>query len=116
MVVKAATTELLNKLRDTIDSEVTQIAVGTGTTDPTKNDTSLQTLVLKKAVSGSTTTSQEVEHEMRLGTSEANGNDLAEAGDLDAADNLEARWTHSPISKTNSIEVIYRTKKTTQNP
>jgi len=115
MVSTATTTELQNKLRDDIDSEVTQVAVGTGMTDPTKNDTSLEIQVAKKAVGSSVTGAGEVTHITTLLASEANGNDLTEAGDLDVSDNLEARYVHAAISKTSDITVEYRLKKTVQN-
>lgn len=116
MVTSASTSELLNTLRDSIGSEVTDIAVGTGTGNPTKNDTSLESEVISKAVSDTVKTDQEVTHVMRLLSGEANGNDITEAGDKDSAGNLDARWVFSAISKTSDIEVEIRTTKRVSNP
>lgn len=115
MVTKAATTEMLNALRDEIDNQVSEIAVGTDGSDPTTNDTSLGTEVLSKAVSKTEKRDGEITHIVRILASEANGNDLAEAGDKDGSGNLEDRFAYAPLSKTNDIEVEIRTIKTVRN-
>lgn len=116
MATSAATTELLNKLRDTVDGEVTAIAVGTDDTAPTKNDTDLGNEVLKKTLKDTIISGQSVTHVIRILASEANGNDLAEAEDVDSSDNSEVRYTFSDLPKTSDIEVEIRTKKTLKNP
>lgn len=106
----------LNAARDFLQSEVAELAVGTGTTDPTKTDTSLENEVTRKSVTGSDAGTGEVEFVARLSSSEANGEDLAELGAVDGDGDLQARLTYSSIAKTSDFEVEYRLTEKAVNP
>jgi hypothetical protein len=116
MVTSATTTEMLNLLRDTIDGELSEIAVGTGSSDPSKSDTSLENEVFREAIEETKITPQEVMHTIRILASEANGYDLSEAGDYDGVGGMEARYAFADLSKTSDIEVEIRTTKRVRNP
>lgn len=105
----------LNSLREAIISEISEVAVGTGKTEATKADTSLEAEVLSKPASNSEGGDGEAKIRMTLGTAEANGSALAEVGTKDASGNLEDRIVHSEINKTSDIEVEYRIKETAYN-
>ena len=85
------------------------IAVGTGTTSPTVNDTALQNEVFRKPATRSQAANQ-VQYYVRIDTGEANDYDLAELGVFENADPnapgsgvLLNRVTFTPITKTPDI-------------
>jgi len=106
----------LNALRDFVQSDVAELAVGTGTTDATKTDTALENEVLRESVSGSDGDTGEVLFAARLSSSEANGAELAEIGTFDGDGALQARLTHSSVAKTSDFEIEYRLTETAVNP
>lgn len=92
--------------------------VGTGTTDPTTSDTDLQTPVTidtgttKAFVTGYPIldeTNLQATVRCFLTTTNANGNSLTEFGlfNTDGTPLMFSRATHTPISKTTSIQVSY---------
>ncbi|MFC7140923.1 hypothetical protein ACFQMA_13950 [Halosimplex aquaticum] len=106
----------LNATRDFLQSEVTELAVGTGTTDPTKTDTALENEVIRKPVDGDDAGTGEVTFATRLTSSEANGADLAELGAVDGDGDLQARLTYSSIVKTSDFEIEFRLTERAMNP
>lgn len=102
-------------IRDFIQSEVAEMGVGTGTDEPTKTDSTLQSEVTRKAVSKADGGTGEEVFTIRLSTSDANGNDLTEVGTFDTDGDLQARLTHSEIRKTDDFEVEYRLSETVVN-
>jgi hypothetical protein len=105
-------------VRDFLTSEIAELAVGTGTTDPKSNDTSLESEVISKAASAQNGGDGEVTHSMRLATTEANGTgsqDLTELGSKDGAGDLEDRITFAPVTKTNDYEIEFRLTQTVVN-
>lgn len=105
----------LDALRDSVSSDVAELAVGTGTTEPTKTQTSLGSEVLRESISGADGGTGEVTFVVRLSTSEAN-EDLAELGTFDGNGDLQARLTHSSIAKTSDFEIEYRLTEKAVNP
>jgi len=106
----------LNAIRDFIQSEVAEVAVGTGTTEPKATDESLENEVTRKSATASAGATGEVTHTIRLSTSEANDVDLSEVGTIAGDGDLTARETHSALSKDSTIEVEYRFTHTVRNP
>ncbi|WP_135851306.1 hypothetical protein [Halorussus salinus] len=108
-------------IRDFIQSEVAEIGVGTGTTDPTKTNSSLENEVesARKSVAEADAGTGETVFEITLSTSDANyddvGAELTEVGTFDADGDLQARITHSGIRKTSDFEVEYRLSETVVN-
>lgn len=106
-------------IRDFIQSEVAEIGVGTGTTDPTKTNSSLENEVARKSVAEADAGTGETVFEFTLSTSDANyadvGAELSELGTFDADGDLQARLTHSGIRKTSDFEVEYRLTETVVN-
>ena len=102
-----------NLIRDLIDevpaTGVTHLAVGTGTTAVVSGDTAMETEQFRGALTKRTPSSGSVTWSYYLSSSQANGNDLTEAGLLNAASGgtLFARVTHAAITKTSSIAVMY---------
>lgn len=106
----------LDGIADLIASDITEMAVGTGTTPETKTDDSLESEQLAKSVSGERSGTGEATFVMTIGTAELNGLGLSELGTKDPDGNLQDRITHSGIDKTSSIEVEYRLTETARNP
>lgn len=92
------------------------MAVGTGSNDPTKTDSSLENEVIRKSVSGADNGTGEVVYTIRLSSTEANGNDLTELGTFESDGDLHSRLTHSEIPKTSDFEVEYRLTEKVVNP
>lgn len=85
------------------------IAVGTGTTSPSANDTALENEVFRKTATR-TQSANQVQYYVRIDSGEANGYDLAELGVFENADpnargsgTLVNRVTFTPITKTSDI-------------
>lgn len=104
----AVTNPGLNALRERIQADVAELAVGTGTSEPKKTDSALESEVIRKSVTGTDDGTGETTFVIRLTTSEANGNDLTEVGTFESDDTLQARITHAAIQKTSDFEVEYR--------
>lgn len=103
-----------NLVRDVLNNGtgttgISHLAVGTGTAEPNANDTVLGVERHRSAVTKKTTDSGKLTIQHYLGSSEANGYDLTEAGLLNAASGgtLFARVKHTAISKTASLTVTY---------
>ena len=106
----------LDALRDFVQSEVAELAVGTGTTEPRKTDTDLEAEVFRQGVVDAAGDTGEVTFTIRLSTADANGEALAELGAFDGGGDLQARLTHSSITKTSDFEIEYRLTETAVNP
>jgi len=85
------------------------MAVGTGTTAAAAGDTTLGTEIDRKAITQTTTAAAEVSFLMFLASTEANGNDLTEAGVFTAASGgtMLARTTYAAITKTSLVSITY---------
>lgn len=103
-------------IRDFVRSEVAELGVGTGTDEPTKTNSSLQSEVARKSVEKADGATGEAVFTVRFLSDEANGNDLTEVGTFDADGDLQARLTHSEIRKTSDFEVEYQLTETVVNP
>ena len=107
------TTYLLGDIRDNTKQRIIDVAtylgVGTGTATASDTDTALDNEVLRKARQEYTNNTNNVIISLWLGTSEANGNDLAEVGCFDASSggNLLSRDNFTALSKTNDMEVWF---------
>ena len=114
----------LNLLRDAIygDSVTypTHIAIGTGTTPAAAGDTALETEVFpdganRSAISSKTKpAAKTTRSQMLVGTGEANGEDLTEVGEVNAATGgtLTNHVIHTAIAKDASFELKYQIQKT----
>jgi hypothetical protein len=77
--------------------------LGTGTTDASTSDSSLGTKIIEKAIDSTADRSTGITDViMRLGSGEANGNDLAEVGEENSSDELLTRLVFEPFSKTSN--------------
>lgn len=98
--------EGIEKIADTLGTDITKGQWGTGTTAPAVDDTGLETpvaaslLTLSSAVSGST-----IQFTHTLNTSTGNGNDLTEY-ELQFSDGTSLnRSVGGAISKTSSVSI-----------
>jgi len=102
-----------NLIRDLINEAsvtgVTHLAVGTGTTAVSAGDASLVTEQFRNTLTKRTPSSGSVTWSYYLSSTQANGNDLTEAGLFNASSGgtMFARVTHAAITKTSSIAVMY---------
>ena len=109
----------LNMVRDLLGGNAlrpSHIGVGTGTTSPVAGDTAIQSEVFRGLITRRIPSPQSIRFQLFLGTGDANGNNLAEAGLLEtgiqngsAGDPalLVARVTYTAINKTSAQEVTY---------
>lgn len=89
---------------------LTHIALGTGSTAPTNNDTALAAELLRDVVTGRTKNSLKLTLKYYLPANQGNGNTIREAGLFNAATlgTLYARYVLSnPVVKTSSIAVVF---------
>lgn len=107
------TTVYLNDIRDNAKTRMvarfTHGAIGTGTTTPTASDTALVTEVFRDAIDETDTSGTgTVVASLRVLTTEANGNAIAEFGLFDAASsgNMSMRNTMTVINKTSDIQLF----------
>lgn len=106
------TTAGLDMLADFITSgsalQCTHIGVGTGTTPPAAGDTALETEVHVEAVTVVTSTDGLATLKAVIGTGDANGNTLSEAGLLTAASSgvLFARLLFDPTVAKTSADTV----------
>ena len=112
----------LNLMRDFLAGDAptppSHFAVGTSTTAVTASDTTLGSEVERNAVTSKTISGNGIlEYVGELLSTEANGNDLAEVGVLNAAaaGDLLLRTTHTPYSKTADFSVKYVVRHTLTN-
>ena len=118
MIVNAG----LNLIRDFLAGDAptppSHFAVGTSETAATSGDTTLGAEVERKVVTTKTISGNGIlEYVGELLSTEANGNDLAEVGVLNAAaaGDLLLRITHAPYSKTADFSVKYVVRHTLTN-
>lgn len=109
----------LNLMRDLLGgtgSRPSHLGVGTGSTAPAAADSSIETEVFRELITRRIDSPQSIRYQLYLGTGDANGFTLAEAGLLQTgAQNasagdpalLVARVTYTSFAKTSSIEVTY---------
>ena len=116
MIVDAWLTKMRNVLYGDAETMPTHMAIGTGTTGETANDTALETEVQPDGANRSTIgtkskpSSKSVQFQMDVAIGEANGNALTETGLLNAASGgtLANRLTHTAINKTAAFELRYQ--------
>ena len=105
------TTVFLDAVKESIKTftltKSTYMAVGTGTTTATVNDTTLETETERNARQEYTLGTSDVTVSLFLSSAEGNGDDLTEVGALDASSsgNLMMRTTFPVISKTSAKDV-----------
>lgn len=109
LVVKAGRNLIRDFLNGLAPAALSHFAIGTGTTAPTQNDTTLQTEIFRDAVTKRVPTDGKLQVKYFLASTAGNGNSLSEAGLLNAASGgtLFARVTYTPIAKTSSIAIVY---------
>jgi hypothetical protein len=87
------------------------IALGTGTTAVDPSDDMLENEVFRGEISARAPLEHGIEFYLSLGTDQANGYDLTEAGIFHVNDGIIPLWSravHAAISKTASVAVNYR--------
>ena len=102
-------------VRDALQSEIAELAVGTDATDPTVSDTALGIEVISKATTEGDDGTGVATFSIRLDTTEANGSDLAEIGAVDGSGTLLSRLVFAEIAKTSDFELEFVVRKTVQN-
>lgn len=117
-MVKAKKTTLgRNALRDFLETDITHLAVGDGTTDPTEGDTSLENELEEKAATATVLSDGRVQHEITLGLTEGNGETLSEVGTKDGAGgDLQDRLVFSGIEKEGDFELRFVVINEPKNP
>ena len=100
--------EIISEVKDSIETMFAYGAIGTGTAAFSTADTTLGTEVFRDAVDEvDTSVTETIVVSLRVLTTEANGNDITEAGFLDAASagNLWTRNVISAITKTTDKQL-----------
>lgn len=115
MIVNSGKNLMMNLLAGDSTSNVTHMAVGTGTTAVVATDTALETEVLRKTFQDHTndSTNHNTVYEMWISSTEANGDTLGEVGIFNAAsagDMLCRTVLGTTIAKTSSLEVLVQYK------
>lgn len=105
------TNDGLDLVRDILggnNTAPTHIAVGTDATAPVIGDTALVTEVFRNDITRRIRTAQKITFQLFLGTGDANGNTLVEAGIFNrfAAGDMLSRVTFAAIIKTSAITAI----------
>ena len=116
MIVDAWLATIRNVMYGDSETMPSHLAVGTGTTGETANDTALETEVYpdgsnRSAIdSRSKPSSKAVQFQMNISASQLDGVILTECGLLNAATGgtLVNRITHSAINKTTAFELRYQ--------
>ena len=116
MIVDAWLATIRNVMYGDSETMPTHLAVGTGTTGETANDTALETEVYPNTTdrsaidSKSKPSSKAVQFQMNISASQLDGVALTECGLLNAATGgtLVNRITHSAINKTTAFELRYQ--------
>src|SRR3990167_6465684 len=90
-----------------LSTSATHIAFGTGTTPPNSEDTTLQTEIIRVAVSSFETSGREISFLATLSTAQGNGSALSEIGLFTASSGgiMIHRSTFITIDKTSSFSV-----------
>jgi len=109
VVTQTALQEIAKWLVGDSATAPTHSAVGTDTTTPDDEDTTLGNELVRNANATATAGTDSATFSMILATTEANGNNLSEAGLFNAGTNgdMYVRFTHGDIVKTASVEVEY---------
>lgn len=115
------TTTGQQRLRDLLVGETghepTDMAYGTSTTAVAESDTALGAKVGETAIDSMTDRETGVTDVVdRLGTGELNGNDIAEIGEENAANELLSRLVFEPLSKTSSFALETNRRFQASNP
>ena len=116
MIVDAWLSAVRNMLYGDSVTQASHLAVGTGTTGETANDTALETEVYPNTTdrsafdSRSKPSSKAVQFQMNISASQLDDVALTECGLLNAATGgtLVNRITHSAINKTTAFELRYQ--------
>lgn len=109
------TNEGKNQLRQFLIDNVSEVAVGTGDSEPRSTDTDLDNEVYRADASNEATDTGVAESTVKLGLSDANGSELSELM-LFVGDDGLARVVFGNTEKTDSIELAFETKITVNNP
>lgn len=116
MTTTALTDEGRNAIRDSLQANLDDMAVGTDGSDPSTTDTSLGNEVLRKAFKSEQDAGNgSAQFDMRVLSNEANGEALRELG-LFAGSSMYARIAYAEINKTSDFEVEYEVRATVNNP
>jgi hypothetical protein len=101
--------KIIDFLANTAATPPGYLAYGTDSTAETTSDTTLGAEVDREALDTTTSATPIVRYVFLLPTTDANGQNLREAGLFDAVSsgNMYVRFTHSLVAKTSSIEVEY---------
>jgi hypothetical protein len=108
VVPQAITGSIRTSILNDFKSAITHGAVGSGTTTPTENDTTLETETYREVLFDKSTTTNSIVTEFFLDTADNNGNVINEYGLFDAASggNMYIRSITNMINKTSSFEVF----------
>lgn len=105
-----------NKIRDLLKTDIAEMAVGTDDTNPSQTDSSLGAEVFRDSITNEEDGTGRVAYVLRLGTGDANGETLQEAGVIDSDGDLNTRHTFADTPKQAGQEVEFRIIEQIQNP
>lgn len=117
MPTKALTNDGRSGIRDFLQSELDDMAVGTDDSEVSRTDTTLGNEVIRKAFADESDSDiGTARFDMRLLTTDANGVDLQELGLFNGAGEMWARIVYADIRKTNDFEIEFEVSAEVQNP
>lgn len=109
MVVTSGRNLIRNLLDNSTESGLTHFAIGTSTDAVTSTQTTLTTQVFIDTITQTARDTAKLTVRYFLGTADANGSTLAEAGifNSSSAGTMYSRVTHTGIVKSASITITY---------
>lgn len=113
---KSLTNTGRNALRDALQADLDDMAIGTDGSEPSTTDTALGAKILEKAFDGEADDGPgALFTSMRVLSSEANGSTIRELG-LKSGTDLYARVVFAGIDKTQDFEIDFEVTATVKNP
>lgn len=109
------TNEGKNAIRQFLIDNVSEVAVGTGSTTPRSTDTSLETEVYRDDTSNEAISTGVAKSNVRLGLPDANGSDITELM-LFVGENGLGRLVFGSTTKSDDIELVFETEIKVTNP
>lgn len=116
MATKTLTNDGRNAIREFLQGELADMAVGTDGSEASTTDTALGNEVLRKAFKSVTDEGDgSAQFDMRVLSNEANGSSLRELGLFTGGGSMYSRIVYAEIPKTNDFEVEYEVTATVKN-
>ena len=105
-----------NRISQLLADDVTELELGSDSSAPSSDDSGVRNFVISKATGSEDVGTGAVEFNIRLDTTEANGETLGEIAAVDADGNGVSLIAFAEIPKTQDFEIEFTLTKTVVNP